>query len=215
MGIKVKICGVNAPDALTAAVEDGADFVGFVFYPPSPRAVSREQAAELAAAVPDGIERVGLFVDPDDATLERVLEEASLDMIQLHGRESPERVAGVRTLTGRKVMKAIGVASAADLDAAAEHAEAADWLMFDARPPRDRKDALPGGNAMPFDWDLLRGRTWPVPWMLAGGLDAGNLAEAVRRSGAPAVDVSSGVEKARGRKDPALVRAFLAAARAL
>lgn len=215
MGIKVKICGINAADALGAAVEGGADFVGFVFYPPSPRAVTPIQAGELTQAVPDGIMRVGLFVDPDDATLESVLEKASLDMIQLHGHETPERVTAVRALTGRKVMKAIGVSAEADLEAAALYGDVADWLMFDAKPPKNRADALPGGNAMPFDWDLMAGRTWPVPWMLAGGLDAENLAEAVRRSCATAVDVSSGVERARGRKDPALVRRFLAAARAL
>ncbi len=215
MTTQVKICGINAPDALEAAVDGGAAFAGFVFYPPSPRAVTPTQAAALTAAAPNGITTVGLFVDPDDAALEAALAEARLDMIQLHGHETPERTAAVRALTGRKVMKALGIGTAADLDAAADYADAADWLMFDAKPPTDRDDALPGGNAISFDWDLLAGRQWDKPWMLAGGLDAETVADAVRRSGAAVVDVSSGVERARGRKDPALIRHFIDAVHAL
>lgn len=215
MNIQVKICGINAPDALAAAVEGGAAFAGFVFYPPSPRAVSPAQAAALTAAASDSITTVGLFVDPDDTALEAALAAARLDMIQLHGHETPGRVAAVRAMTGRKVMKALGIATAADLDAASEYACVSDWLMFDAKPPTDRNEALPGGNAVSFDWDLLAGRQWDKPWMLAGGLDVDTVADAVRRGGATVVDVSSGVERSRGRKDPVLITRFIDAVHVL
>jgi phosphoribosylanthranilate isomerase len=215
MNPRIKICGINTPDALAAAIQGAADFVGFVFYPPSPRAVTLSQAAALTNVVPADITTVGLFVDPNDAALDEAIGAARLDMIQLHGSETPDRVAAVRARTGKPVMKAIGVATARDIDTAAPYAAVADWLMFDAKPPEGRADALPGGNALAFDWDLLAGRRWDKPWMLAGGLDPESVAEAIRRSGAQAVDVSSGVERARGRKDPALIRRFIAAVRAL
>jgi phosphoribosylanthranilate isomerase len=207
----VKICGLNAPDAVAAAAD--ADFAGFVFYPRSPRAVTPQRAAALAAALPRRVRRVALFVDPDDAALRLAFIHLRPDLVQLHGAEPPERVAAIRAAFSVPVMKAIGVGEAADLEAARAHAETADWLLFDARPPR-RADALPGGNAVAFDWTLLRGRSWPVPWMLSGGLTADSVGAAVRIAGAAAVDVSSGVEDRPGRKQPALIAAFIAAARA-
>jgi len=214
VSVAAKICGLSSPEGVAAAVAGGAAFLGFVFYPPSPRHVAPERAAALAAAAPPGIARVGLFVDADDDAIARTLAAAPLDMLQLHGKESPERVAAVRAKFGRQVMKAVPIAEAADVAAAAPYLETADWLLFDARPPR-RRDALPGGNGLAFDWRLIAGRHWPKPWMLSGGLTAQNLAEAVRLAGAPAVDVSSGVESAPGVKDPALIAAFLGVAASL
>jgi phosphoribosylanthranilate isomerase len=214
MTIAVKICGLATQDAVDAAVAGGAAFLGFVFYEPSPRNVTPAQAASLCADMPPGIGRVGLFVDADDATIAAALAAAPLDLLQFHGSESPARVAAVKQRFGRKVMKAIPVAAAADLAAADSYADTADWLIFDARPPR-RADALPGGNGLAFDWQLLGGRRWRLPWMLSGGLAAETLEMAVRLSGASVVDVSSGVESAPGRKDPAKIAAFLAAARKL
>ena len=209
--IRAKICGINSPEAMTAAVAGGAAFVGLVFFPPSPRALTPAQAAALAALVPDSVCKVGLFVDPDDDTVAAAA--PSLDMLQLHGSEPPARAAALRQRFDRPVMKAIKVATAADLDTAGAYRDAVDWLLFDAAPPPDA--AVPGGNARAFDWSLLAGRRWPKPWMLAGGLDATNVAAAVAASGARCVDVSSGVESARGHKDPALITAFLEAVAAL
>jgi phosphoribosylanthranilate isomerase len=214
MPVTVKICGLSTRDAVEAAVAGGAAFVGFVFYGPSPRNVTPAQAAALCTVVPPGIGRVGLFVDADDATIAAALAAAPLDLLQFHGSETPARVAAVKRRFGRKVMKAIPVADAADLAAADAYSKTADWLIFDARPPR-RADALPGGNGLAFDWQLLGGRSWQLSWMLSGGLAADNLAEAVRLSGAKFIDVSSGVESAPGRKDAPKIAAFLAAARAL
>jgi phosphoribosylanthranilate isomerase len=211
MPIEVKICGVNSAEALGWAASAGADFVGFVFFPPSPRAVTPAQAGAISASLAGGPQRVGLFVDPDDATLAATLAEAPLDIIQLHGDETPERVAAVRARFGLPVMKALGIATEADLAAIAGHARVADRLLLDAKPPPGA--ALPGGNAAPFEWRLARLAPIPVPWLLAGGLTPGNLAEAIAASGAPGVDVSSGVERARGVKDEGLIRAFVRAAR--
>lgn len=211
--VQVKICGINAEAALDAAAESGADFVGLVFYPPSPRAVTPERAAALIARAPAEPGKVGLFVDPDDQTLARTLAVARLDMLQLHGRETPARVRAVRARFGLPVMKAVKIACAADLDAAAAFETAADWLLFDGVPPADRPDALPGGNAARFDWSLLHGRRFARPWMLSGGLDPDNVAAAIRATGAPCVDVSSGVETRPGVKDPARIRTFVAAAK--
>jgi phosphoribosylanthranilate isomerase len=211
--VQVKICGINAEAALDAAAESGADFVGLVFYPPSPRAVTPERAAALIARAPAEPGKVGLFVDPDDQTLARTLAVARLDMLQLHGRETPARVRTVRARFGLPVMKAVKIARAADLDAAAAFEPAADWLLFDGVPPADRPGALPGGNAARFDWSLLHGRRFARPWMLSGGLDPDNVAAAIRATGAPCVDVSSGVETRPGVKDPARIRAFVAAAK--
>jgi phosphoribosylanthranilate isomerase len=215
MSVEAKICGLSSAESLGAAIAGGAHFVGFVFYPPSPRDVGIDQAAALARSVPSGITRVGVLVDPDDDMLARILAKVPLDMLQLHGRETVERVQAVRARFGKTVMKAIAVAGAADLDGAKRYFGIADWLMFDAKPPKDRAGALPGGNALAFDWQLLRERRWPLPWMLSGGIDPDNLGEAVKVSGARFVDVSSGVEAAPGIKDPAKIRAFLARAKAL
>ncbi len=213
MPVLAKICGLKSQAAVAAAVAGGASHVGFVFYPPSPRAVDLAAAAALAAAVPDGIVRVGLLVDADDHRIAEILATVPLQMLQLHGRETPERVRAVKDRFGLPVMKAVGIAEAADLAAAEAYCEAADWLLFDAKPPK-RPGALPGGNARAFDWSLLAGRSWPVPWMLSGGLTADNLTAAVRATGARVVDVSSGVEDAPGQKNPAKIARFLAAAAA-
>ena len=215
MAVATKICGVNSLAAARAAAEGGAAFVGFIFYPPSPRYVTPLAAQELTAAVPEDSATVGVFVNPTDAELDEVLGLVPLAMIQLHGRETAERVAEVRARSGIPIMKAIPILPAADVDAAAGCQDAADWLLFDARPPAGKTGALPGGNAVAFDWSLLDGRTWRRPWMLSGGLNAGNVREAVAASGAKTVDVSSGVEDSPGRKNPERIRAFLDAVRVL
>lgn len=215
MPVEVKICGITSPAALAAAVEGGADYIGLNFYPPSPRYVSPDTARALAQDAPARLVKVGLFVDAEDAAIGALLETVPLDLLQLHGAESPERVKAIRDRFGLPVMKAIGIAGTADLAAAVAYGPVVDRLLFDAKPPKDMKGALPGGNALAFDWDLLAGRGWPVPWMLSGGLDPGNLAEAVRISGAAALDVSSGVEDRPGVKNPAKIRTFLATAKAL
>ena len=192
--VTAKICGINDPLAMEAAVEGDASHVGLNFYAPSPRAVTTDEARLLAHPVPLSICKVGVFVDADDSLIDDVVESASLDMLQLHGAETPERVAALKSRTGRAVMKVISVASAADLTAAKHYEGIADWLMFDAKPPKDIENALPGGNARPFDWRLLSGHDWPLPWMLAGGLTTANVSEAVTLTGASLVDCSSGVE---------------------
>jgi len=209
MGVRAKICGINTVEAAEAAVANGAGFVGFVFYPPSPRCVAPDQAADIAETLGDRVSTVGLFVDADDATIAGTLARAPLDMLQLHGGESPARVRAIRARHGRPVMKAIAVAVADDLDRARAYDEAADWLLFDARPaaPSD----LPGGNARAFDWRLLEGARFSRPWMLSGGLSAENVAEAVALTNAENVDVSSNVEDRRGHKDPELIAAFMTA----
>ncbi len=212
--VAAKICGLSGEVAVSAAIAGGAAYLGFVFYPPSPRVVKPEQAGRLCAAVPAGIKRVGLFVDADDDTIAAILAAAPLDILQFHGSETPARVAEARLRFGRKVMKAVPIAGADDVARAEGFEDAADLLLFDAKPPR-RPDALPGGNGLAFDWRLIAGRSWRRPWMLSGGLTAALLPEAVRISGAAHVDVSSGVESRPGEKDPDKIRAFLAAAHAL
>ena len=207
MKIDVKICGVCDPDTIAVAASCGARYVGFVFYPRSPRAVPVEAARQLARTVPTAVRSVGLFVDPSDRDLDEVVGQVPLDLIQLHGAETPERVAEVKALSGLPVMKAVKIADAEDVDGALAYAEVADRLLFDARPPKN-VTALPGGNGIPFDWTLLAGRTWPLPWMLSGGLSAETVADAIEISGAPAVDVSSGIEARPGVKDAARIRAF-------
>jgi phosphoribosylanthranilate isomerase len=214
MRVTVKICGLSAEEAVSAAVAGGAGYLGFVFYPPSPRAVTPGEAARLCAAVPSGVARVGLFVDAGDAVIEAALALAPLDILQFHGSEPPERVGEVRLRFGLPVMKAVAIARPQDVLGAARYEDIADLLLFDAKPPR-RPDALPGGNGLAFDWGLIADRSWRRPWMLSGGLTAELLPEAVRISGATAVDVSSGVESRSGIKDLGKIRAFLAAARAL
>jgi phosphoribosylanthranilate isomerase len=215
MALEVKICGLSTELALDAALAGGADFVGLVFYARSPRALSPRQAAGLAAQVPQGVCKVGLFVDADNETLAQTAHTVGLDMLQLHGEESPSRVAAIKAATGLPAMKVIKLRQPEDLAVARDYFEVADRLLFDAKPPADDADALPGGNALSFDWHMLAGTSWPLPWMLAGGLTAANLAKAVAVTGARAVDVSSGVESAPGHKEPALIREFLAAARDL
>ncbi len=214
MSVAAKICGLSSEAGVAAAVAGGAAYVGFVFYPPSPRAVTPERAAELCRAVPAGIRRVGLFVDADDAALAAALAVAPLDLLQFHGHEGPDRVAAVKSRFSLPVMKAVAIAGPDDVAAAALYEEAADILLFDAKPPQ-RPDALPGGNGLAFDWRLIAGHAWRRPWMLSGGLTASLLPDAVRVSGARAVDVSSGVERRPGDKDPAKIREFLDVARSL
>jgi phosphoribosylanthranilate isomerase len=208
----VKICGITHATALAAAIEGGADFVGFIFYPDSPRYVAPGRAAALGAATPKEVGRVGVFVDPADAVLAQTLARVHLDLLQLHGRESAERVAEIRARFGLPVIKSVAISCARDVEGAGEFTQAADWLLFDAKPPR-RPGALPGGNAVPFDWSLLAGRGWEIPHLISGGLDAENVGEALSSTGARGADVSSGVERAPGDKDPEKIAAFLRAAR--
>jgi phosphoribosylanthranilate isomerase len=211
MTVQVKICGLSTPNTLAHVVAGGADMVGFVFYPPSPRAVTAEHAKILSDLVPPLVQKVGLFVDADDLTIAAVLKSVSLDMLQLHGSESPERVQAIRETFSKPVIKAIKVETAEDIAVAADYQACVDWLLFDAKAPKTMTGALPGGNAISFDWTLLQGLGWSVPWMLSGGLDADNVAQAIAITGAPAVDVSSGVEFEPGKKDPERIRAFLTA----
>ena len=212
MPVRAKICGVNSRAALDAAIAGGAGFVGLNFYPPSPRALTPEAAAALAGAVPPVVAKVAVLVDEPDERIAEILARVPLDMLQLHGKETPARVDDIRRRFGLPIMKAVKIAEAADLAVADRYIGHADWLMFDAKPPPQMTGALPGGNALSFDWQLLAGRSWPSPWMLSGGLTPDNLAEAVRISGARVVDVSSGVESQPGVKDPAKIAAFLAEA---
>jgi len=215
MPVDVKICGLNSPEAVDAAVEGGARYAGFVFYPPSPRNLTPDQAGPLAGRVPATVTRVGLFVDPTDAVLEQTLAKVTLDLIQLHGTESPARVLQIKTRFERPMMKAIRLAGAADLATADDYIGVADRLIFDALPPNEMVGALPGGNALAFDWKLLGEAKIALPWMLAGGLTAENLAEAARISHATTLDVSSGVEARPGVKSLSKIKAFLEAARRL
>ncbi len=210
--VKAKICGLSEPASLRAAIDAGADAVGFVFFPPSPRAVDAERAAELARLAENAM-RVGLFVEPDDEILDAVLKTVPLDLLQLHGKETPDQVRKIRHNTGLPVMKAVSLRTAADLDAVPAYEETADWLLFDAKPPAGT--VLPGGNGVSFDWHLLQNRRWRCPVMLSGGLDAANLAEAVAITGIGWVDVSSGVESAPGQKDIGRIRDFLRIAHGL
>jgi phosphoribosylanthranilate isomerase len=207
----VKICGLTEAAGFDAAVAAGADLVGFVFFPASPRAVTPDQATALSARHAGGPGRTGLFVDPTDDAIAAVLAALPLDLLQLHGHETPERCAAVRARFGVPVMKALGIATAADLEILPAYAPVVDRFLLDAKPPPAA--TRPGGNANVFDWSLTAGRAIPRPWLLAGGLMPTNVAEAIRIAGAPGVDVSSGVERAPGEKDPALVEAFIRAAR--
>lgn len=215
MAVDAKICGLSSSASVEAAVAQGARYVGFVFYPPSPRHVSAGAAAALAALVPEHVKRVGVFVDPDDALLESLLEAVPLDILQLHGSETPARVADIRARFGLKVMKAIKVSGESDVAGAFLYEDAADMLLFDARPPAGDSDALPGGNGIAFDRLLVRDGGWSLPWMLSGGLDAATLGAAIAASGARIVDVSSGVEDAPGEKNVDKIRAFLECAAGL
>ena len=204
-----KICGLSTPEAVRAAVDGGAAWIGFVTFPRSPRHLAPEAAARLAPAARGRAKVVSVLVDPSDALLDEVRRTLAPDLVQLHGGETPARVREVAVRTGAGVIKALPVSRAADLDAARAYDGAADHLMFDARPPEGSD--LPGGAGARFDWTLTAGRRFARPWFLAGGLDPWNVAEAVRLSGAPAVDVSSGVERGAGIKDAGLIAAFLRA----
>ncbi len=210
-GIAVKICGLRSKAELTLAAEAGARYCGFVFFDKSPRCIDMETARALAAHAPVGMAKVALTVDADDDFLDRLVGEVPLDMLQLHGQESPERVASIKDRHGLPVMKALGIAEAEDLAALETYEQVADQILVDAKPPRTSQ--LPGGNGLQFDWRLIAGRDWARPWMLAGGLTPQNVAEAIEMTGARQVDVSSGVERAPGVKEPALIRDFVAAAR--
>lgn len=210
MSISVKICGLKSPEAVDAAVEGGAAYAGFVFFDRSPRLLPLKTARALRDRLPRTVPAVALFVDPDDTAIEAVVTAMGPDMIQLHGAESPARVTAIRAKFGLPVIKALPIRARPDFEPVSAYAAAADMLLFDAKP--EPGDTRPGGNARPFDWALLKALTPGRPWLLAGGLTADNLAAAVAASGARAVDVSSGVERAPGEKDPARIRAFLAAA---
>lgn len=207
---RTKICGLSTPETVAAAAEAGAAFVGFVFFDKSPRNVSVEQAMALALAVPPGVAKVALTVNASDALLTKLTEKVALDMLQLHGNESLERVADVQARFGLPVMKALGVADESDLLAVEAYAAVADQILIDAKPPKDA--VLPGGNGLAFDWRLMAGRGFACPWMLAGGLTPENVAEAISLTGARQVDVSSGVESSPGVKDIAAISAFIEAA---
>ena len=207
----IKICGLSTAAALDAALDSGAGMVGFVFFRKSPRHVDWATARALGQRARGRAKTVALSVDADDGTLERIVETLAPDLMQLHGSETPARVKQIGELCARPTMKAIGVASREDFAEATPYGNVADWLLIDAKPPKDA--ALPGGNGRPFDWRLARDFQFPGPWLLSGGLDPGNVAEAIALSGAKGVDVSSGVESAPGVKDEARIRAFVAAAR--
>lgn len=207
----IKICGINTPAALDAAVRHRADYLGFVFFAKSPRNVDLQQAAALGQRLAGRSKAVGLFVDADDATIAEAVTAARLDAIQLHGKEPPQRVAALRARLGLPVWKAVSVSSAADIEAAARYAGAADLVLFDAKAPKGAE--LPGGLGLAFDWTLLANYRAPFAWGLAGGLSPDNVAEAIRLTKAPLVDVSSGVESAPGVKDEARIAAFASAVR--
>jgi phosphoribosylanthranilate isomerase len=208
MTTQAKICGLSTPETLDASIRAGASHVGFVFFPPSPRNLSRERAAQLAARVPGHVTRVGVFVDPDDALLDASISAGMLNALQLHDT-TPARAAHIRAATGLTIWAAVAVKRRADLDKARLYAGAVDCILYDAKTPPGA--SLPGGMGVRFDWTLLDGFRHPLPWALSGGLDPHNVAEAVRRTGAELVDVSSGVETAPGIKDVTKIQAFLKA----
>jgi len=210
LDVAVKICGLTGPQDVVAAADAGARYVGFVFFPKSPRNVSVQQAKALAAEVPFGVAKVALTVNADDALLDEITQNVAIDILQLHGSESVARVAQIKARTGLPVMKAIGISDADDLQKIVDYGRVADMLLVDAKPPKNAD--LPGGNGLAFDWRLLAGRKWAVPWMLAGGLTPDNVQQAIQLTGARQVDVSSGMESAPGVKDPAKVAAFVSAA---
>ena len=207
---RIKICGVNSAQGLDAVIAARAEYCGFVFFAKSPRNLTLAEAQRLGARAAGHVTRVGLFVDADDATIADAVAAGALDAVQLHGEEAPERVAQVKAQTGLPVWKAVPIASASDVERAARYAGAADLVLFDAKTP---KGTLPGGMGLSFDWSLLGAWKAPLPWGLAGGLTPENVAEAVRQTGAPMVDCSSGVESAPGVKDVDRIAAFARAAR--
>lgn len=212
MSVDVKICGLSTPKTMAAAAEAGAAYLGFMIFDPSPRNLSITAARDLAPEIPMGPERVGVFVNADDSLLESAVDALSLDWLQLHGKETPAEVARLKEQTGLKVMKAVGVSEVADVQRAKEYFDAADAMLFDAKPPKG--SILPGGNAVSFPWPIMQDAELPNKWMLAGGLTPDNLAEAVKLSHAAILDVSSGVETSPGVKSKSLIEAFLRAAKA-
>ena len=206
----IKICGISTSETLAAVIAARAEYVGFNFHAPSPRFVTLQQAQLLGAQAKGRIERVGLFVDAADGQLDEAVATGAIDVLQLHGAESPARAAELRSRFGLPVWKVIGVAGASDLDRAEAHIGAADLILLDARTPAG---SLPGGMGLKFDWGLLAGWQAPMPWGLAGGLNPGNIAEAIAITGTPLVDAASGVERAKGVKDPVLIAEFCAAVR--
>lgn len=213
MSTIVKICGLSTEPTLSAALDAGADMVGFNFFPPSPRFVALERAAALAEHARGRALRVAVVVDLDDAALAAILASVGIDALQLHGKETPARVAAIKARFGLPIIKALGVSSAPDCARIVDYADVADQLLLDAKAPKGA--ILPGGNGVAFDWTLTRALPWTKPWLLSGGLDAANVAEALKLSNAPGVDVSSGVESAPGVKDVAKIAAFVRAAKAL
>jgi len=209
--MRTKICGLNSVEQVAACAAAGADYIGLNFFPKSPRYVDAAQARALCLAAPVGMCKVALVVDASDAMLDLLLDGLPVDMLQLHGHESPARVAEIRARYGLPIMKVLGVADESDLPALADYGHVADQLLVDTKPPKDA--VLPGGNGLKFDWRLIAHRRWSVPWMLAGGLTPDNVAEAVRLTGTTQVDVSSGVERAPGVKDSAKIAAFIRAAK--
>jgi len=208
---QAKICGLSTPETVRAALDGGAAFIGFMFFDASPRNIAPDAAGRLAAAVRSRAKTVAVTVDADDAALDRIVLHLAPDLIQLHGKETPARARQIAQRTGAGVIKVLSVSESRDLDAARDFESVVDHLMFDAKPPRDA--SRPGGLGTRFDWDILTGRRFERPWFLAGGLDPWNVTEAISRTQAPLVDVSSGVERGAGLKDPALISAFLDAVR--
>lgn len=208
--VSIKICGLKTQSDVAAVASAGAAYCGFVFFAKSPRNLSIPAARELALAAPVGLAKVGLVVNADNSFLDALTEEVPLDMLQLHGQETSERVIEVKARYGLPVMKAVGVGDRSDLHALDSYLKVADQILVDAKPPKDA--ALPGGNGLSFDWRLIAGRRWPVPWMLAGGLTPENVSEAIAMTGATQIDVSTGVESAPGVKSAGLIKAFVAAA---
>jgi len=213
MGVKTKICGISTPEAVTAALSGGAGWLGFMFFARSPRNLAPDAAARLAQPVRGQAKIVAVLVDPDDGEVDRVAQVLKPDLIQLHGAETPARARAIGVRAGAGIIKALPVSEASDLARAGEYESVVEHLMFEGRPAPDAD--RPGGGGQAFDWTLLAGRSFQRPWFLAGGLDPWNLSEAVQQSGAPLVDVSSGVERGPGLKDPALIRAFLDAAKSV
>jgi phosphoribosylanthranilate isomerase len=215
MNISIKICGLTDEVSLKAVIEAKADYAGFVYFPASPRHITFENAASLKAQLPSSIKSVSVLVDPDDALLAQVFSVFKPDYVQLHGKESPARLLEIRKAhPTAKLIKALKIRTSDDVAQAASFKDSADMLLFDAKAP-ELPGMLPGGNGLSFDWALLKNREFPLPWMLSGGLNIENVADAVRGSGARMLDISSGVERAPGVKDPALIKAFIDKARSI
>ncbi|MEM7651008.1 MAG: phosphoribosylanthranilate isomerase [Pseudomonadota bacterium] len=209
---QVKICGISTPETLRAAIEAGARYIGFVFFPPSPRHVDIETARDLALMIPTGVRAVGLFVNPSDEQLAETLGKVQLDMIQLHGQETPARIEEIKAQHTQDIIKAINVREENDLKSVSDFEDVADWLLFDSKP---EQATLPGGTGESFDWALLAGRSFSKPWMLSGGLTPHNAPQALSQLTPNALDVSSGVESTPGAKDPAKIKAFMDAVKAV